>query len=82
MVGPAARMRSRRFPGRGFPSVSTTGASLVLFCHRTRRTALVTDLPADTLWDRLNRGDVPIWLHEIAHDPASGYQLFRIGSQS
>ena len=65
----------------GIPSsVSTTGASLALFCHRAKRTALVFDLSPDTLWDRSNRGEVPVWLHEIAHDPASGYRLFRIGS--
>ncbi len=60
------------------PAVSATRASLVLFCHRARRTALVADLSPDTLWDRLNRGDIPAWLHEVAHDAASGYRLFQI----
>jgi hypothetical protein len=41
---------------------------------------LVQDLPASTLLDRLNRGEVPEWLTETARDHESGYVLYRVGS--
>lgn len=60
------------------PAVQATGATLVLFCERARRSFMVTELPTDTLWDQLSRGAPPRWLTEIAADPVSGFRLFRI----
>jgi hypothetical protein len=59
-------------------AVRATRATLVLFCRHLPRAALVADLPQDTLRDRLDRGEVPRWLAEIAADPASGNVLYRI----
>jgi hypothetical protein len=64
--------------GAGAPeAVRATGASLVLFCRRPGRSLLVADLPAETLLDRLGRGDVPAWLEPVA-PPGGGYALYRI----
>jgi hypothetical protein len=38
----------------------------------------VADLPPVTLWDRLNRNDVPNWLSKAGDAPGSGYTLYRI----
>ena len=63
-------------------AVRATGATLVLVCPRpgpyAGRSALVDDLPPETLLDRLNSGEVPSWLKEVARDPASGHVLYRI----
>jgi hypothetical protein len=59
-------------------AVRATRARLVLVCPHAPRTGLVADLPEDTLWDRLGRGEVPRWLEEIAADPASGHVLYRV----
>ena len=69
--------RSR--PGDGVPdAVRATRARLVLACPHQPRTGLVADLPEDTLWDRLNRGEAPSWLRQIAADPISGEVLYAI----
>jgi hypothetical protein len=57
--------------------VVATGASYVLACDSMGRTRLIEDLPASTLQDRLNRHEVPGWLHQVAQ--AGGYRLYRIG---
>jgi hypothetical protein len=57
-------------------AVLATGATDILACDLTSRTALVSDLPPVTLQDRLARHEVPSWLHEIGH--AGGYSLYRI----
>ena len=63
-------------------AVRATGATLVLVCTHAGvhagRSSLVGDLPPETLLDRLNRGQVPPWLKEVAKDPASGHVLYRI----
>jgi hypothetical protein len=63
-------------------AVRATGATLVLACPRpvryAGRSSLVADLPPETLLDRLNRGEVPPWLKEVARHPASGHVLYRI----
>jgi hypothetical protein len=56
--------------------VLATGATEILACDLTGRTALVGDLPPVTLQDRLARHEVPQWLHEIGR--AGGYSLYRI----
>ena len=65
-------------------AVWATGATLVLVCPLSGpyagRSALVDDLPPETLLDRLNSGEVPPWLKEVARDPASGHVLYRIVS--
>lgn len=63
-------------------AVQATGATLVLICPRSAppagRSLLVADMPPETLLDRLNRGEVPAWLNEVARNPASGHILYRI----
>lgn len=59
-------------------AVRATRAALLLFCPAADRPGVVADLPPDTLWDRLNRGEVPDWLALIAQNPGSGHRLFRI----
>jgi len=51
----------------------------VLFCRNPGRSAMVADLPADTLLDRLARDEPPAWLHPVARDPESGHVLYRVG---
>lgn len=59
-------------------AVAATGASLVLFCALPGRSEMVADLPPNTLLDRLKQGAVPPWLQQVATDPASGNNLYRI----
>ena len=59
-------------------TVAATGASLVMFCASPGRSAMVADLAPNTLLDRLNQGAVPPWLQQVATDPASGNNLYRI----
>jgi len=72
-----ARNAWRTPPSDTLPeAVLATGATDILACDQTRRTALISDLPPFTLQDRLARHEVPSWLHEIGH--AGGYHLYRI----
>jgi hypothetical protein len=74
-----ARAAWRSSPGDRVPeAVAATRASLLLFCRELGRSPLVADLPPGTLFDRLNRGEVPPWLVKLGADPASGYVLYRI----
>jgi hypothetical protein len=59
-------------------TVRTTHAALLLFCPGAGRSRLVADLPPATLWDRLNRNDVPRWLVKLAEEKSSGYALYRL----
>jgi hypothetical protein len=69
----------RTSPSDSIPeAVRQTRASLVLFCRSSGRSQLVADLPADTLLDRLDRGQVPPWLQKIAEHRESGNALYRI----
>ena len=69
----------RSIPGDTVPdAVAATGAHLLLFCHAASRWLLVADLPPETLFDRLERGAPPAWLHVVATDPGSGQTLYRI----
>ena len=56
-----------------------TGAKYVLVCPGSPRTGLV-DGPTTTLFDRLNDGDPPAWLHPLAHQPGSGWMIYEIAS--
>ena len=56
-----------------------TGAKYVLICPGRSRTGLV-DGPTTTLFDRLNDGDPPAWLHLLAHQPGSGWVIYEIDS--
>ena len=70
----------RSAPGEQVPeAVRATRATLLLFCPRRGRSGMVADLPANTLWDQLNRGEVPTWLERVGADPLSGHVLYRIG---
>jgi hypothetical protein len=74
----AARAAWRSPPSPDVPrELRATGATYILACDSLGRTALIDDLPATTLQDRLNRHDVPPWLH--AAGQAGGYTLYRIG---
>jgi hypothetical protein len=59
-------------------AVRQARASFVLACPAATRSALIADLPTDTLFDRLNRGEVPPWLRKIAEHKASGNVLYRV----
>jgi hypothetical protein len=63
---------------RAPPEITATHAAFVLFCGRPQRSPLVSDLPPDTLLDRLNRGAVPPWLTVAADDASSGNILYRV----
>jgi hypothetical protein len=75
-----ARAAWRAVPGVAEPSaVMVTTATYVLFCHAPLRFQPVADLPTDTLWDALERGQVPPWLRLVGTDD-QGWRLYRIGS--
>jgi hypothetical protein len=59
------------------PELRATGARYVLICPGALRTAVV-DGPKTTLFDRLNRGDPPAWLHPVAREPGSGWVLYQM----
>jgi len=63
---------------RPTPEVRATEATLLIACPSQVRSVFVQDLPADTLADWLNWGQIPRWLHEVARDPASGNIVYRI----
>ena len=60
------------------PEIDAAEVSLILACPWPTRSALVADLPADTLYDRLRAGTPPSWARPIAADPKSGYVLYEI----
>lgn len=67
----------RSGPSQGVPeAIQAAGINAVLICPRASRSALVSDLPEDTLLDRLARGEVPAWLRQSAVDPVSGYVIY------
>jgi hypothetical protein len=60
--------------------VEATGSKIILFCPQQDRYALVVDLPGTTLWDALQAGRPPPWLHQVANDESTGWQVFAIHS--
>ena len=58
-------------------AVRATGARWVLACRGAARDLLVSDLPPDTLRDRLARGEAPPWLALAGADDA-GWTLWRV----
>jgi hypothetical protein len=80
-MGGFKRLRAawRSGPSQAEPDeVRATRATFVLYCRQASRSGLVADLPEQTLWDRLGRGEVPAWLHAVASDAQSGSVLYRI----
>jgi hypothetical protein len=76
-----ARAAWRSAPSDTAPrAVLETGATHILACDLTGRTALVGDLSPTTLQDRLSHHDVPPWLHEIGR--GGGYRVYVIDLQS
>jgi hypothetical protein len=72
-----ARSAWRSGPSQTVPdAVLATQARYVLACDMNGRPSILSDLPETTLQDRLNRRDVPPWLHEVAQ--AGGYHLYSI----
>jgi hypothetical protein len=66
-------------PGAAEPvAVKATKAKLVLFCRRPQRYAPVAGTSGTTLWDALQAGQPPVWLHLQAQDLATGWQVFEI----
>jgi hypothetical protein len=59
------------------PEVTATQAGWVLFCATPGRYILVQDLPKDTLWDALEAGTPPPWLH-LAGTNSDGWRLYKI----
>jgi hypothetical protein len=72
-----ARSAWRSGPSQTVPdAVLATQARYILACDMNGRPSIVGDLPETTLQDRLDRHDVPSWLHEVAQ--AGGYRLYLI----
>jgi hypothetical protein len=65
-----AAWRSRGAAQRA--ALDETGAAAILICPSARRSALVADLPPDTLLDQLARGEPPAWLEEAGRDGSGG----------
>ena len=59
------------------PEVAATGASLVLICRDPAPRPTPSWQPADGLFARLRRGQVPPWLETLWTDPA-GYVLYEV----
>ncbi len=73
-----ARAAWRAAPGAAEPqAVRATGASAILLCPQPGRYAPVADLPAATLWDRLEVFAPPPWLRLRAQN-AEGWRLYEI----
>jgi hypothetical protein len=69
----------RSLPSEGVPdAVRQTRASLVLFCHTAERSPLVEGMSLYTLYDKLDRGEVPTWLTQVAEDKRSGNVLYQV----
>jgi len=80
-AAPFGRLRDawRSLPAASVPDpITAAGIRYVLFCPTSERSALVADLPPETLLDRLGKGDIPAWLHEIARDADSGNVLYAV----
>jgi len=80
-AGAFMRLRAawRSMPsGRVPDAVRATGATLLLFCAERGRSLMVADLPADTLYDRLNRDQIPPWLRRLGNEPRSGHVLYEV----
>lgn len=58
--------------------VLETEATIVIFCPTQGRSSMVDGLQDDTLFDWLNYGRIPSWMHEVARDPDSGIIVYRI----
>ena len=54
-----------------------TKAGWVLFCPQAGRYTPVADLPKTTLWDALEAGKPPVWLH-LAGTNSDGWRLYKI----
>lgn len=61
------------------PTFMVARIGYVLFCDSPGRSALVADLPAETLLDRLAKDEPPAWLRLVARDPVSGHALYQVG---
>ena len=59
------------------PDLAATGAQLILICPHHARWAML-DGPENTLFDRLNAGDPPPWLHAEAAAAGSAWVLYRV----
>jgi hypothetical protein len=80
--GVPAYLRARaawRAPPGGQPGaeVRATKAGWVLFCPQAGRYTPVADLPKTTLWDALEAGEPPAWLH-LAGTNSDGWRLYKI----
>jgi hypothetical protein len=72
-----ARDAWRSTPSDTVPqTVLATGATHILACDSSERSALVGDLPPTTLQYKLAHHDVPPWLHEVGR--AGGYRLYAV----
>ena len=73
-----ARAAWRAVPGNTIPpAVAAAKADWVLFCPSAGRFILVQDLPKDTLWDALEAGTPPPWLHKAGQN-ADGWVLYKV----
>ena len=73
-----ARAAWRAVPGDTVPfAVEAAKAGWVLFCPSPGRFILVQGLPKDTLWDALEDGTPPPWLHKAGQN-ADGWVLYKV----
>lgn len=59
------------------PELRATGAQYILACPGSPRPGLI-DGPPTTLFDRLNSGDAPTWLHPVATQKSPNVLLYKI----
>jgi hypothetical protein len=77
-----ARAAWRAAPGLSEPdAVRATKAAYVLFCPQPGRYLPVADLPATTLWDRLENSAPPPWLRLLGEN-AAGWRLYAIDAST
>ncbi len=62
------------------PELPAAGVDCVLACPDPAEAAALGH-PAVILWDRLDAGDPPSWLHPVAHEP-SGWTLYSLTPES
>ncbi len=69
----------RSGPSDGVPAeIRAAKISAVMVCPRSTRSLLVSDLPPETLLDRLGRGEAPPWLKRADSDKRSGNVLYQV----
>jgi hypothetical protein len=73
-----ARAAWRATPGaQPGAELRATHAAWILFCPQAGRYTPIADLPKTTLWDALEAGKPPAWMH-LADTNQDGWRLYKI----